>query len=340
MRIAILGCGAMGTILGAYLQKGGVDVEMIDSYEAHVKALNEKGATVMDKENFTVPVHAILPSQMEGIYDLVFLMTKQTTNDVVLPHLLPHLGPDSIVCTMQNGVPEPFVAEYVGEARTMGASMHWGATFVSPGCSELTTDLAYKREHNEHFFELGEMNGEVTPRLLKVAEILETMGMVKYKKHIRDARWTKIVINCCGTGMSAACGSNFGGLIASERAMECMSFIAYEVAVVAKAANINIGRGYFDILFHPAKARAFYNSIYVQGPEGKGSMLQDLEKGRKTEVDMINGVVAAMGDRLGIDTPFNDAVIRIVHGIENGSLPLSMGNLKLFPDVKYEDRDE
>ena len=138
MKVAILGCGAMGTVLGAYMTKNGCDVEMIDSYQAHVDALNEKGAHIVGTVDFTVPVKAVTPEQMEGIYDIVFLFTKQTANDVVLPNLLPHLGPDSTVCTLQNGVPEPYVASYVGESRTVGGTVLWGATFMEPGVSELT----------------------------------------------------------------------------------------------------------------------------------------------------------------------------------------------------------
>ena len=157
MKVAILGCGAMGTVLGAYMTKNGCDVEMIDSYQAHVDALNEKGAHIVGTVDFTVPVKAVTPEQMEGIYDIVFLFTKQTANDVVLPNLLPHLGPDSTVCTLQNGVPEPYVASYVGESRTVGGTVLWGATFMEPGVSELTQDLS----RNDHLFEIGEIDGSI-----------------------------------------------------------------------------------------------------------------------------------------------------------------------------------
>ena len=80
MKVAILGCGAMGTVLGAYMTKNGCDVEMIDSYQAHVDALNEKGAHIVGTVDFTVPVKAVTPEQMEGIYDIVFLFTKQTAD--------------------------------------------------------------------------------------------------------------------------------------------------------------------------------------------------------------------------------------------------------------------
>lgn len=114
MKAAIMGAGAMGTVLGAFLTRNGFPVDLIDSYPAQVDALNEKGAGVVGCAELTVPVRALLPEQMEGVYDLVFLMVKQTNNEASLRALLPHLGENSTVCTLQNGVPELAVAEFVG----------------------------------------------------------------------------------------------------------------------------------------------------------------------------------------------------------------------------------
>ena len=88
---------------------------VIDAYKAHVDALNQNGATVIGKMELNAPVHAITPDEMEGIYDIVILLSKQTANEVVLQQLLPHLGPESTVCTLQNGVPEESVAKVIGK---------------------------------------------------------------------------------------------------------------------------------------------------------------------------------------------------------------------------------
>lgn len=88
---------------------------------------------------------------MEGVYDLVFLMVKQTNNEASLRALLPHLGENSTVCTLQNGVPELAVAEFVGRNRTVGGACRWGATFVEPGISELTNALSARTV----LFEIG-----------------------------------------------------------------------------------------------------------------------------------------------------------------------------------------
>jgi len=334
-RIAILGCGAMGTILGAYLSKSGLAVDMFDSWKTQVDALNAKGARVVGRADFVAPVRAMLTEEMEGIYDLVFLMTKQTANTTVLPALLPHLGPDSVVCTLQNGVPEPFVAKYVGEDRTVGGTMIWSATFVEPGVSALTMDLQAKFERGEDAFTVGEMNGEKTERIEKIAAILRRMGgPVTVVDNLMDSRWQKLVINCCCSGMSAATASTFHDATQHPRSNECASFIAYELALCAHADGRDLGK-MDHLLRNPEAAGKFFFDRYARGGEGKASMLQDLEAGRPTEVDMINGYICEMGDKYGIDTPYNDAVVSIVHRMERGELPRSQSNLQYFPSLKY-----
>lgn len=334
-KIAILGCGAMGTAIGAYLAKAGLVVDMIDANHAHVDALNKKGAQVIGREAFTVPVKAILPEQMAPHYDLVFLMTKQTVNKAVLENLLPHLGPESVVCTLQNGVPEPFVAQYVGAERTVGGTMHWGATFEGPGITHVTSNLKHKHENDLVFFSVGEINGSVTPRIEKIAEVLSRMGKTVVTPALMSARWRKLSYNCCGSGMSAVCGCSYSNYLNNTRAMECLSYIGYEIGLCAKAEGIDLDEHLEAALPNPERCRKLFYSVYSHAPDGKASMLQDLEAGRKTEVDMLNGYICAVGDKHGIDTPYNDALVSIVHRIEQGELPLSMDNLQYFPNISY-----
>lgn len=334
-RIAILGCGAMGTVIGAYFAKSGLIVDMIDANKAHVDALNEKGAQIIGQEVFSTPVKAILPQQMNGIYDLVFLMTKQTANDAVLTNLLPHLGKDSVVCTLQNGMPEPFVAQYIGAERTVGGTMHWGATFEGPGVSYATSDLKQMRENNQTFFSVGEIDGSITPRIEEIAQILTRVGKAEITTELINARWCKLTYNCCGSGMSAACGSPFSYFLKTPRAMECMSYIGYEIGLCAKADGRELDTHLNRALPDPEQCKHLFAAVYGRIPEGKASMLQDLEAGRKTEVDMLNGYICAVGDKHGIDTPYNDALVSIVHRIEQGELPLSMDNLQYFPNISY-----
>ena len=133
-KIAIYGAGAMGTVLGALLTKGGLEnVHLITRNQAHVDRLNKRGAVVecvADGQTVLIPVKALTPAQMTGKYDVVFLMTKQRNNEEILNFLLPYLKEDSVVCTTQNGLPEASVASVVGKNRTYGGVASFGATVM------------------------------------------------------------------------------------------------------------------------------------------------------------------------------------------------------------------
>ena len=147
-KIAIYGAGAMGTVLGSLLTKGGLkNVHLITRNESHVKGLNQTGATlVCEAENteWTIPVNAITPNEMQGKYDMVFLMTKQRENEDILRFLLPYLHENSVVCTTQNGLPEEKVSSIVGKDRAYGGVASFGATFIGGGKVKLTSKLDRK----------------------------------------------------------------------------------------------------------------------------------------------------------------------------------------------------
>ena len=338
MKIAVYGCGAMGTILGAYLTKNGYDVDMVDINKPHIAALREKGATILGYGNFTTPVHAIFPEEMANAYDLIILLTKRTANPVVLPFLKTKLSEKGVVCTMQNGVPEPSVAEIIGADKTIGGAIKWAATFVEPGVSKVTTNLDRKVEQHSSFFDIGEVSGFITPRIKQVADILSCMGYTQIFDRLTDARWTKLVVNSCCSGMSASLGCTFGEATTNPRSLDCVRGIAYEVAVVSMAAGVHIDPPYLQLLLREKDCKTYFHNHYLTGGNGKASMLQDLEAGRLTEVDMLNGQVCKTGRELGIPTPYNDTVVKIVHDIEAGKLPLSTDNLRFFPEIHYEDR--
>lgn len=333
MRLAIMGVGSLGTILGAYIQKGGVDIDLIDVNIEHVNALNEKGAFVTGTDNFNVPVKAITPDKMEGIYDIVFLMIKQTYNDVALKQLVTHLGPESVVCTLQNGVPETAVAEVIGEEKTIGGTVSWGATWIKPGVSELTSAL------DKVSFEIGEIDGKVTDRLLKVKEILELMCPTFIEENLMGTRWTKLLINSTFSGMSTVLGCTYGDILDNKDALMCAKYIANENINVGIAAGIemepmqglDLGKllKFTTIEERDANDHA-YEAFFGPHRKLKASMLQDLEKGRKCEIDAINGVVCDWGRKYGIATPVNDQVVEIVHGIEDGKYEYKFSNLEMM----------
>lgn len=337
MRTAIIGCGAMGTVMGAYLTESGCNVDLVDANEAHVAAMNENGAHIIGCVDLTVAVKALTPQQMEGKYDIVFLLTKQTSNEAVLTNLLPYLNDDSTVCTLQNGVPEAFVAQYIGEARTVGGTVLWGATYVGPGVSELTQDVS----KSSCLFEVGEVNGEITPRILAVEAVLRQMGPTKITTSLLDSRWSKLVYNASMSGMSAACGCTFGQILDNETAFACLSYLGHEVKLCCEAQGHQLHDDAGRVLALGSReqfreSQQFFFNMYDHQRNAKASMLQDLENNRRTEVHMINGYVCQTGDIYGIDTYFNDTVMEIISKIESRDLPLSMDNLRFFNRSKMK----
>lgn len=339
MKLAIMGAGSLGTILGAYIQKGGMDIDFIDANEENVKALNEKGATVTGQVEFNIPVKAYTPENMQGIYDVVFYVVKQTYNEAALKQLLPHLGKDSMVVTLQNGVPEPAVAEIVGAERTAGCPVGWGATWLGPGISELTSNPEIMS------FDLGAYTGGITEKIIKVKEILELMCTTVLEENLMGSRWTKVLVNSTFSGMSTVLGCTFGDILDDEHALNCVKHIANECIEVGKAAGIKMepiqGHDIGSMLGFKTKAEMdskdpIYKATWGPHRKLKASMLQDLEKGRRTEIDAINGIVCSFGKKYGVATPVNEQVVNIVKGIESGKYKYEYANLQLFtlPEVK------
>ena len=237
MRIAVMGAGSIGIIVGAMIAKSGRDVVLIDIDEKNVAALNGKGASVTGFMEIIVPVKAITPAQMSGTYDIVLLTTKQTYNDVALKQLLPHLASDSTVCTLQNGIPEESVASYVGAERTTGGTTGFGATWLEPGVSELTTAAAIVEKFA---FEIGETTGQITSRLQKVQEVLSAVGGTTMVANFMGVRWAKLLMNATFSGMSTALGCTFHGVLANADAMTVLAHIADETIKAAHACGYRL----------------------------------------------------------------------------------------------------
>ncbi|KYD02011.1 ketopantoate reductase family protein [Bacillus atrophaeus] len=339
MRIAVLGAGSLGTIVGAYLAAGGIDVELIDTYQAHVDALNHKGAKVIGTTDFQAKVKAITPENKSGKYDLVLLLTKQLYNDSVLQELLPFLGADSIVCSLQNGIPEEKVASIVGRERTIAGSVEFGATFIEPGVSRLTTEYTHFKKYA---FQIGELNGEITERIQRIKSILDLVGGTHISDNLVGTKWSKLLINNAFSGLSAALNGKYGDILDNEIGIVSAVYIADETIKVGHANGVTFAKmGGLDIESLeltsendlPDRIQTF-RAAMESSRLLKASMLQDIEKKRKTEIDYINGVVPRLAEGTGISTPYNDMVVQLVKTAEQyQTVPNFDFNIKFFKDL-------
>lgn len=333
MRTAIYGAGSLGTILGAYITKNGGSVELINRNKAHVEALQKSGATVTGTVSFTQSVNAYTPEEMSGKYDVVFLMTKQQQNAEVVNCIKEFLADDGVIVTLQNGIPELLIAEIVGEERVLGCTVAWGATMKEPGVCELTS------APDSLTFSLGSLSMNPNPHLEDVKTLLEKMGKVDIDSNFIGSRWSKLLINSAFSGMSSVLGCTFGEAAGNKASRRVVQALIKESIDVCAAGNIRIepvqGKDIVKLLDYKNRLKKAFSFFIIpiairKHALLKASMLQDIEKGKKTEVDAINGVVSNFGRKVGVPTPMNDKVVEIIHRIENGELAPSFDNLQYF----------
>lgn len=333
MRAAIYGAGSLGTILGAYITRAGGSIELINRNVAHVKALQERGAVVSGSVSFVQSVTAYTPDEMSGKYDVVFLMTKQLMNREIATMLKDFLSPDGVVVTLQNGIPELLLGEVLGEERVLGCTVAWGATLIAPGECRLTS------APDSLTFSIGSLSGKANARLVDAKALLEMMGPVEVDSNFIGSRWSKLLVNSAFSGMSAVLGCTFGEAAANKRSRTVVQALIKECIDVCAAGGIRIepiqGKDVVKLLDYHSAIKKWLSFLIIpiairKHASLKASMLQDLEKGKKCEVDAINGVVCAFGRKVGCPTPMNDKVVDIIHRIENGEFQPSFDNLKLF----------
>ena len=333
MRIAIYGAGSLGTILGAYINRAGIQIDLINRNKSHVEALNANGAKVTGTVDFVQKVVAYTPDCMSGTYDIIFLMTKQQNNKEVVQMLNNYLASDGVLVTFQNGLPEMQIADILGEERVLGCTVAWGATLQSPGVCELTS------EPDALSFSLGSISTKRSGHFDKVKELLEHMGIVEVEENFIGTRWSKLLINAAFSGMSAVLGCTFGEAAGPKESRRIVQALIKECIDVCATGGIVIepvqGKDIVKLLDYKGAVKKAISFFIIpiairKHSKLKASMLQDLEKGKLTEVDAINGSVSDYGRKIGCPTPMNDKVVDIVHRIERGELKPCFENLQYF----------
>lgn len=341
-RIAIYGAGAMGTVLGAFLTYGGLQVDLISRNEGHIQGLKTAGAKIkcaVDGTTLCVPVNALLVSEMQGKYDVIFLMTKQRENPKTLEFLKDYLAEDGVVCTTQNGLPEESVAEALGYEKTYGAAVTFGAKFFGGGEVMLTskpTAMSIRVGGYQNDNSRAQMLAEILSAGKKLSGNEEFAGVTD---NLAGARWSKLSVNAAFSGLSVVTGLTFGEIARRRKTRKIALGILREGVNTAKALGVTIekmqgyeleqlfGKGNF---FQNLKANILLPIAMKNHAKLRSGMLADIEKARKCEIDFINGVVAKMAKRAGLQAPLCEKVVELTHGIENGLYEISPHNIDFF----------
>ena len=329
MRIAVVGAGSLGTVVGAMLTRAGLDVSMVDANPEHVAALNSGGAVITGQLELIQPVRALTPDQMTGLFDLAIYLVKSTYDETALPQLLPHLGPQSVVLTLQNGVPEQRVASFVGGERTLGGAVGWSAELTGPATSRLTSDPDLMT------YDIGELHGAMTERVAAAKSVLDRAGQASVTQNLPGVRWTKLLFNVAASGVSAALGATGGQIMDNDKACDVVILVMVEAVLTAQALGISLEpmRGADpSILLDIARAdmgnaRGLLKALITDMRDAKASMLQDLEKGLPCEVESLNGYLERKAAEVGITAPVNAQVAAIIRDIQENKLSLAFSNL-------------
>ena len=327
-RIAIFGAGAIGSVVGGMLTRAGRDVTLIDQWPEHVEAMKARGLRLSGTiGDLVVPVRALHVHELQTIdepFDAVFVAVKAYDTEWATALALPYLRePDGVVVDFQNGINDERVAAVAGKRRALGCVITISAGMYEPGHA-MRTDAATIG------FKIGEHDGADTPRARELAALLSAVAETKVTTNLWGERWSKLAINCMAnplaglTGLGtldvrtipemAAVGVHLGAeAIAVGRAVGHEVEPIYGIAT-QRYVDAYAGRGLPELLADIAKVAR------VRGG-GQPSLLQDVVKGRRTEIDYLNGYVCAEGARLGVKTPFNDAVVGAVRALGVGFKP-------------------
>jgi 2-dehydropantoate 2-reductase len=333
-KIAVLGTGANGSCIAANLVDAGRDVVLIDQWPEHVEAMRKSGlritmANPADGElQLAVSAHHLCDiATFTEPFDAVLLAMKAYDTRWACELIKPHLKPDGMLIGMQNGMAAEQIVDVVGAGRTIGCVVELSSEMFTPGVVRRNTPPA------KTWIGLGSLGGGTEARLAEMQALLSSVGKVEVKPNIMAAKWMKLVVNAMCLGPFAMVGMplidalkvpGMRDLIieVGEEAMRVGHDLGHPVEPIfglteAELAGSNRpGEKLFDTL-----------AAHVGPGRSRNTVLQDLLKGRKSEVDLINGLVVAESERRGYSAPANARVAAVVRQIEAGVLKPDPANM-------------
>ena len=293
-------------------------VVVLDANEEHVARMRDPGLRWEERgsEHERRLEAYSAPAQIEGEFDFALVAVKAAHHRTALEPLVERRLAEAYV-SMGNGLIQDRMAGIVGADRLLACLVEWGGSNVGPG--HLVRDTIAP-------FVVGELDGSVRERTRAVAAALEPADEVRLTTNVRGQIWAKLLINSTFTGLSAVSGLRYGGVADHPRGREVAYGIWREGYEIGQAEGLELeevlGIHPRDLLVYGPQDReradrAIAVLMAIAG-NTRPSMLQDLEQGRATEVDVVNGGVAERGREHGIPTPLNDGVVELVHSMERG----------------------
>ena len=333
-RIGIIGAGAVGSVVGGLLTEAGVDVTLIDQWAEHVEAMKRQGLrlSIEGRGDVTIPVEALHISELQSLsepFDLAFVAVKSYDTEWATHLIAPYLQPDGVV-DFQNGINDERVAAIVGRERTLGCVITIGAGLYEPA-------HALRTDTRDLGFTVGELDGNVSDRAQEIVDLLNHVEGSQVMSNLWGERWAKLAVNCMANPIAGLTGYGSAEVRRRDDTRAICVRIAAEAIVVGRAHGHEIDAVWgipADQFVDAAAGRnvSELDDQLIAGAgalgEGRPSFLQDVIRKRRTEIDFLNGYVADRGREVEVPTPYNDAVVGVVHAFPVGELEPDPGNLE------------
>ena len=335
MRIGIIGAGAIGSVVGGLLTKAGRDVTLIDQWPEHVEAMRRQGLRLSGTcGDHVIRVKAIHVHELQSVtqpFDAAFVAVKSYDTEWATALMLPYLvRPDGVVVDFQNGINDERVAAVAGRGRTLGCVITIGAGLYEAG-------HAMRTDRQSVGFKIGELNGKDSERAQRLVGVMNDVAGSKVTTNLFGERWSKLTVNCMANPIAGLSGLGS----AEVRSVPGPARIAIQLA--AEAIGVGHRCGFEVEPIYGIDTQRFVDAAAGRGTDqlladmaasakglagGRPSMLQDVMRGRRTEIDYLNGYVVDQGRRLEVKTPFNEMIVHLVHEHGVGMLKPSPDNLE------------
>ncbi len=337
-RIAIVGAGALGGYVGGNFARQGLDVTLIDPWPENVETIRRRGIELdglTPEEKFVVDRIKILHvTEVQGLakapVDVAFVAMKSYDTLWATALIAPYLSERGFVVSLQNCMNEETIAGVVGWGRTLGVV-----------ASQISVDLyeagrirrtIAKGGDKYTIFRVGEPHGRITPRVEELVEWFRGIDSAKATTNLWGERWSKLVQNAMGNGVTAATGMTTPACLADPHIRR------FQIALAAEGVRVGQALGYTlekiraiepELLARAADgdagAMAEVESVIVPKSNPRAdiqrpSMAQDILKGRRTEIDAMNGYIARKGEQVGVAAPSHRKLADLVTRIERGEL--------------------
>jgi 2-dehydropantoate 2-reductase len=323
-RIGIVGAGAIGCVVGGMLTRAGRDVTLLDQWPEHVETLKRDGLQLSGTiGEHRIPVRALHLHEAQRItepFDAVFVAVKSYDTEWATALGCAYLArPDGVVVDFQNGINDERVAAVAGRERTLGCVILIAAGLYEPG-------HAVRTDAGSAGFKVGELDGRDTPRARALAELLGVVAPTTVTTNLWGERWSKLALNCMVNPVAGLSGLGTTEVRMQPGPRRLAMVLAAEAIAVGRARGFEVepiwgitaqrfvdaaaGRGLAEVeadIARDAASRA----------GGRPSLLQDVMRGRRTEIEYLNGYVVTEGRRAGVPTPLNEAVVELYrrHGV-------------------------